>query len=273
MIMGRTRVLTTVVSSNRAWTDLCATAADSHIWRALALADIRAKYRMSTFGTLWITLSMGVMAVSIGLIYGQFFGQDISSYLPYFTAGMLAWTFMSSALNEATTALTASGTWIKGSSLPISFYVMRMVQRNFLIFLHNIIVLALVWLYFRWNIDAASLLSLPGLAIVYAFLAGCSIVIAFACVRYRDIPPMVGAITQFVFFASPIIWLPDQLKVGRFLLDYNPVAYMIAVLRDPVLGRPVSAGTWIIAVLLAAGALAAAAAVYYRYRDRIAYWV
>ena len=260
-------------SANRAWADLVATAADNHVWRALAFADIRSKYRFSKLGTLWITLSMGVMAVSIGLIYGQFFSQDVSIYLPYFTAGMVAWTFMSSVINEATQTLSSSGTWIKGSNLPISFYVMRMLQRNFIILLHNLVIVVLVWLYFRWGMTFSSLLSLLGLGIVYAFLAGCSIIVAFACVRYRDIPPMVSALTQFVFFASPIIWLPDQLKVGQFLLTLNPVAYMIAVVRDPVLGRPVPLTTWMVAIALAAAALAAAALVYSRYRDRIAYWV
>lgn len=266
-------VLLSATSLARARSDLRATLVESRVWRALAFADIRAKYRLSTLGTLWITMSMGVMSVSIGLIYGQFFGQDIASYLPYFTVGMLAWTFMSSTLNEATTALTGSGAWIKGSSLPIAFYVMRMVQRNFIIFLHNLIVLVLVWLYFRWELEPAAMLALPGLAIVYGFLAGASVLIAFSCVRYRDIPPMIGALMQFVFFASPIIWLPDQLKVGRLLLTLNPVAYMIAVVRDPVLGRTVPPGTWAIALLLAATTLAAAAVVYTRYRNRIAYWV
>ena len=273
MAHDNTTVVMTSADADRAWADLRATAADNRVWRALAFADIRAKYRLSTFGTLWITLSMGVLSISIGLIYGQFFGQDISSYLPYFTVGMVAWTFMASAFNEATTALISAGTWIKGSSLPISFYVMRMVQRNFIIFLHNLLIVLLVWAYYRWDLHLSALLSLAGLAIVYAFLVGTSLMIAFACVRYRDIPPMVGALMQFVFFATPIIWLPDQLKVGQLLLTLNPIAYMIAVVRDPILGRPVPIETWAMAILLAIVALAGAVLVYRRYRNRIAYWV
>ncbi len=29
------------------------------------------------------------MALAIGLFYGQFFGQDMHSYLPYFTASFI----------------------------------------------------------------------------------------------------------------------------------------------------------------------------------------
>ena len=186
---------------------------------------------------------------------------------------MVVWTFIAAVANEATQALIASGTWIKGSSLPISFYVMRMLQRNFIILLHNLLIVLLVWLYFRWDLPASALLSIVGLALVYACLAGAAIVIAFVCVRYRDIPPMIGALTQFVFFATPIMWLPDSPKVGQLLVTLNPVAYLIAVARDPLLGRPVPLETWLVALALTVGALALAAWVYTRYRNRIAYWV
>jgi ABC-type polysaccharide/polyol phosphate export permease len=263
----------TDASSIRAWSDLRATFTDNYVWRALGRADIRSKHRYTRLGSLWITLSTGVSAFSIGLIYGQFFGQDVSTYLPYFVAGMVAWTFMASVLNEATQALISAGTWIKGSNLPISFYVMRMVQRNFLIFLHNLAILVLVWLYFRWSVPATALLAVPGLAIVYVCIVAWAVIIAFACVRYRDVPPMVGALTQFVFFASPILWFPEQLKIGTLLLWLNPVAYLIVIVRDPVLGRPVSLATFAVAMVITLVSLGLAVLLYRRYRDRVAYWV
>ncbi len=250
-----------------------ATFDDSYVWRALARADIRSKHRYTKLGTLWITLSTGVTALSIGLIYGQFFGQDVSTYLPYFVAGMVVWTFMASVLNEATQTLITAGTWIKGASLPITFYVMRMVQRNFLIFLHNLAILILVWLYFRWSVPATAILAIPGLAIVYVCLTAWGLIISFACVRYRDIPPMIGALTQFVFFASPILRVPEQLKVGTLLLTLNPVNYLIAIVRDPVLGRPVPFSSFAVALAITLTSLGLAFLVYRRYRDRVAYWV
>jgi ABC-type polysaccharide/polyol phosphate export permease len=259
--------------SNRAWSDLWSIGTNSFVWRALAWADIRSKYRFSTLGTFWITLSMGVSAVSIGLIYGQFFGQDLQTYLPYFTAGMIIWTFIASAISESTQTLIGASAWIKGASLPVSFHIMRMLQRNFIIMLHNMVILVALWLYFRWDLKPEALLSIVGLGITYVFLIGVSMVIAYACVRYRDIPPAVLALMQFVFFASPIIWQPEQLKVGQFLLKWNPVVYLLAVTRDPLIGRPVGLADFAIAAVLALISLAVGALVYRRYRGRVAYWV
>jgi ABC-type polysaccharide/polyol phosphate export permease len=259
--------------SHRAWSDLSAIVTNSFVWRALAWADIRSKYRFSTFGTFWITLSMGVSAVSIGLIYGQFFGLELRVYLPYFTAGMIIWTFIASAISEATQTLIGASAWIKGASLPISFHIMRMLQRNFIVMLHNMVILGLLWLYFRWELKPEALLSLVGLGITYIFLIGASMIIAYACVRFRDIPPAVQALMQFVFFASPIIWQPEQLKFGQFLLQWNPIVYLLAVTRDPLIGRPVGPADFAIALLLALASLAVGALVYRRYRGRVAYWV
>jgi len=80
--------------ADRALRDLRDVVVRSTIWSSLANADIRSKYRLSTFGSLWITLTTGAMALAIGLFYGQFFGQDMHSYLPYFTASFITWTFI-----------------------------------------------------------------------------------------------------------------------------------------------------------------------------------
>jgi len=78
--------LASATDADKALRDLRDVVVRSTIWTSLAYADIRSRYRLSTFGSLWITLTTGALALAIGLFYGQFFGQDMHSYLPYFTA-------------------------------------------------------------------------------------------------------------------------------------------------------------------------------------------
>src|ERR1700733_10268024 len=170
---------------NRALRDLREVVLRSTIWSSLARADIRSKYRLSTFGSLWITLTTGAMALAIGLFYGQFFGQDMHSYLPYFTANIITWTFIASVLGEASLTLVGSGNLIKSSQMPIVFHIMRMLQRNLIIVLHNAVVLAAVWPFVRWSLYSSAVLSLVGMVLLYLFLVGMSGVIAIICVRYR----------------------------------------------------------------------------------------
>jgi ABC-type polysaccharide/polyol phosphate export permease len=261
------------IDTERAVRDLRDVFVRSMMWSSLASADIRSKYRLSTFGSLWITMTTGAMVLAIGLFYGQFFGQDMHSYLPYFTASYITWSFIASVFGEASTTLVGSGNLIKSSQMPIVFHIMRMMQRNLIIVLHNAIVLFAIWPFVRWSLYPSALLSLVGLVLLYLFLVGVSAIIGIICVRYRDIPPLIQVLIQFLFFLTPIIWYPEQIHSGKKILALNPVSYMLIVVRDPVLGRPVEIQTWIIAIFLAAASVLAGSLMYMRFRRRIAYWV
>jgi ABC-type polysaccharide/polyol phosphate export permease len=261
------------IDTERAVRDLRDVFVRSMMWSSLASADIRSKYRLSTFGSIWITMTTGAMVLAIGLFYGQFFGQDMHSYLPYFTASYITWSFIASVFGEASTTLVGSGNLIKSSQMPIVFHIMRMMQRNLIIVLHNAVVLAAIWPFVRWTLHPSAVLSLVGLVLLYLFLVGVSAVIAIVCVRYRDIPPLIQVLIQFLFFLTPIVWYPENIHRGMAVLQLNPVSYMLIIVRDPILGRPVEIQTWIIAITLAAASLIAGSLMYVRFRRRIAYWV
>jgi ABC-type polysaccharide/polyol phosphate export permease len=268
-----TILMASSIDTDRALRDLRDVVVRSTIWSSLAHADIRSKYRLSTFGSLWITLTTGALALAIGLFYGQFFGQDMHGYLPYFTASYITWTFIASVLGEASLTLVGAGNLIKSSQMPIVFHILRMLHRNLIIVLHNSVVLIAIWPFVRWSLHPSAVLSLAGLVLLYLFLVGASAVIAIICVRYRDVPPLIQVFIQFLFFLTPIIWYPEQLRFGAEFLKWNPMTYMLMIVRDPILGRPVEIQTWIIAIGLSAASLIAGSLMYVRFRRRIAYWV
>ena len=259
--------------AERLITELSPIVTRSATWRSLAFADIRSKYRRTFIGPWWITVSNGFTALIIGLVSGRFLGSDMSTYLPFFVAGMTIWGFVSSSLLEGSSTLIYAGGLIKASNLPISFYVLRMVQRNFIIFLHNILVVPMVWLFLPWHAGWHAVLAIPGLALVYIFTVGAATIVGMVCARYRDIPPIVATGVQLFFFISPIIWMPEQLHSGQLVMDLNPVSYLLAVVRDPVLGRPVPLESWLYAVATALTSALLAIFIYVRYRRRLVFWV
>jgi ABC-type polysaccharide/polyol phosphate export permease len=218
-------------------------------------------------------MATGAIAISIGLVYGQFFGQSVESYLPYFTASYITWIFISSTIGEGSTSLIMAGHLIKSAHLPIVFHVLRTVQRNLIVLVHNTLVLLMVWLYFRWEIGPQALLTVLGFILLYFFLVGASMVLAIICVRYRDMPSFIQMFTQFLFFVSPVIWQPEHLRFASSVLALNPMSYMLIVVRDPILGRAVELETWLVAATLTLITVLAGAAFYIRFRDRVAYWV
>src|SRR5690348_3195559 len=110
------------------------------IWLLLAWQDIRLRYRRSTLGPFWITLSMGITIGMTGLLYGSLFHIRMIEYFPTFASGMLIWSFISSSLSEGSNIFIESESFLKRIRLPYSTFVFRTVTRNLIIFLHNFVI-------------------------------------------------------------------------------------------------------------------------------------
>jgi lipopolysaccharide transport system permease protein len=254
------------------WTVLAPIVTQNRTWRALAAFDIRSKYRRTSLGPWWITISNALFALIIGLVSGRFLGSDMTTYLPFFVTGLTIWNFIGSGLVEGSQTLILAGGMIKASNLPIAFYVLRMVHRNFIILMHNILVVPVIWLFLPWPVSWTAIYTIFGFATIYVFVTSMSLIVGIVCTRYRDIPPIVQAVVQLLFFVSPIIWMPDQLRGGQLVLAFNPIAHLLSLARDPLLSRPVSPETWLIAFGTAILSAAIASAFYVRYRTRVVYW-
>jgi lipopolysaccharide transport system permease protein len=241
-------------------------------WRALAAGDIRSKYRRTFLGPWWITTTNAITALIMGLVAGRFLGFDTKNYLPHFMISVTIWNFISSSLSEACYTMINAGGMIKAVDMPILIHVMRMVQRNLIIFLHNIAIVPIIWLIFPWPLGFGTLLCIPGLVIVYVFVVSASTMISMICVRYRDVPPVVGALLQLLFFVSPIIWIPSKIQGGELIVGLNPIAYLLAITRDPLMGNLPSLINWAGAVFFVALLTAAMVYIYTRYRSRVVYW-
>src|SRR5262245_37795008 len=61
-------------------------------WGILAWKEIRRQYRRSTFGPFWITFSMAIFIVLLGILYSQLFDRSLADYIPHLTVGYIAWT-------------------------------------------------------------------------------------------------------------------------------------------------------------------------------------
>jgi ABC-type polysaccharide/polyol phosphate export permease len=205
-------------------------------WLYSAWMDTKQKYRRSVLGPFWISLSLAIFVLSIGILWSQLFKIDISTYLPYFCAGLLLWTFISGVINESCNVFIKSQNIIKQVKLPLSIYVLNLVMRHFIILAHNFIVFVGVAFWFKINFLTEIIYVLPAL-IIYAFTAfWVSILVGIFCTRFRDIEQIIPAIIQIVFFITPIIWKIELIGKKAYFLGMNPFYHFIEILRAPLLG-------------------------------------
>lgn len=241
----------------------------------LGWQDIKQRYRRSTVGPFWITISMGVMIACIGIVFGQIFNSPMKEYLPHLAAGIIFWALISGVINDGCLSFVEAEGMIKQLPIPLFVHIIRIVWRNILILIHNLVILPVVILLLGVPITLHIFLILPGIALVLVNLTWMALLLGVVCTRFRDMPNIIASILQVAFYLTPIIWMPYLLpeRAGTTLLDINPFYHLLEIIRSPFLGQLPNGISWFFALGMAVVGWALTLKVFGRYQHRIAYWL
>lgn len=242
-------------------------------WAYLAYSDLKHNYNRTLLGPLWASLQWGLTIVIKGFVFALIFKVELASYLPFLTAGLLLWQWMSNMMTQGVTVFITNRAIIESISMPMSFHVFRSVFFLFLYFCNHMVVFAIVAVVFRVAVSTVSFLAIGGVALIY--LSGLCVVAAFgvAGARIRDVIPLVGALVNLGFFVTPIMWQREMLGARTWIADWNPLYHYIELVRAPLLGHAPAELSWWVAGGCTAGLLLVALAVFGRYRKQIPYWL
>lgn len=242
-------------------------------WTSLALLDIKHKYRRSVLGPLWITISMFVLILGVGLLYSQLFRMDLREYLPYIALGDIVWIYISTAIQEGCTTFTASENLIRSMRLPMTLHVMRLVTRTFIVFLHGAIAYIPFALYLKVQPELIWLLAVVGIAAIVIATIPVAALFGVLSARFRDLQPAISNFMQLGFFMTPIIWKADMLGPHRWVADINPIYHFIQLVRMPLMGQfPASLSYAYVAVFIVV-AFVISTPILAANRRKISFWV
>jgi ABC-2 type transport system permease protein len=266
---------------SKAFGDMSAGWRHRQLWGHLGWQDIKQRYRRSVLGPLWITISMAVTAVALGLLYSTLFAQDPGFFLPYVTVGFIVWGFIAGCVNEGAEVFIANEGLIKHLPAPISVHVFRLVWRQTLFFVHNLAVY-LVMIIIFWehlDIDSSVMLAVPAFGLLMLNGGWVALLVGIVSTRFRDIPPVTQSVVTLMFFMTPIVWVYDQLLSDPRAADrakfveLNPFLHYVEIIRRPMLGQSFEARHWIVVGALTLAGWLVAVLFLRNYRARVSYWV
>ncbi|TDB77229.1 MULTISPECIES: ABC transporter permease [unclassified Micromonospora] len=209
--------------------------------RILVKRDLAVKYQQSVLGYLWSLiepLGMGAIYFFVfGVLYSgdtsRHLGQAADSYPLFLITGIFAWMWTSSALSEATGALTGQSRLITTMNVPRQVFPIGRVTGRFAEYVAGLPILVAVAAVYaaHGRIDPGwSLLALPLAVLVQAtLLIGLSLLLSAVNVLMRDVERFMRLIVRVLFYATPIIYplslvrdseLPGWLKVAY---ELNPL--------------------------------------------------
>lgn len=243
------------------------------LWFYLACQDVRLRYRRSKIGPFWITLSMAVFCVSLGLVYSQLFKADVREYLPFLSVGFVFWGLIAGMLGEYPNVFVENAGYLKDIRINPCAILLRLACRHLITFAHNLLILVGIYLYFGFFPGIIGLWAVPGLVLVVCNLFAIGVSLALCGARFRDIAPITQSLLQVLFFISPVTWLPRLLPADHWVMVANPIAFYLDLVRSPLLGHPPSAQSWWVALGTLVVFSLLAAGLYRQKAARIPFWV
>lgn len=218
-------------------------------WIQLSWFDIKSRYRRTTIGPMWIVLVTAFTVGAIGFVYGSLFKLEIRDFVPYLAIGLILWTWMATSLIESGTSFLSYKFIILNLPVHPTSVVLRVVVRNFFIFLHNFIVVIFIFLLFGMKPSAEILMVIPGIFLVICTIFSLSLVIAFVCARFRDLQQALVALLSLGILVTPVIWSVEILDERRAYIAYlNPFTHLLDLIRLPLLGQMPNLTSWVIAL-------------------------
>ncbi|AZA10254.1 MULTISPECIES: galactan export ABC transporter permease subunit Wzm/RfbD [Corynebacterium] len=263
-----------------AWKDLTFGFSQHELWLQLGWQDIKQRYRRSVLGPLWITIATGVMALALGLLYSVLFKIPVAEFLPHVTVGLIMWGFIAGCIKEGSEVFIANEGLIKQLPSALSVHVYRLVWKQTLFLAHNMVIWAILMLIFPRPLGWDLALAVPGLALLIINGVWVSMFFGIVATRYRDFSPLLEALTQLLFYVTPIVWTTETLYAQggavserAAIAKLNPLYHYMEIVRDPLIGKPIEAENWIVVGVCTVVGLFLALLAMKRWRFRVSYWV
>ena len=228
---------------------------------------LNVRYRQSVLGPAWAIIQPLAMMAVFTFVFARLvrIPSDGAPYALFAYAGLLPWTFFSTAVSSGTTSLTSHASLVTKVAfpreiIPATYIVAAAVD---LAIGSSILVLLAAWHHYPLSLHIFYGVPIVcGLAVLALAVA---LILSAIHVQMRDVGVALPVALQLAMFASPVLYplaaVPSHLRV---LYTLNPLAGYVDGFRRVVLGLPLDYGALALSVGWTAAALPVAYAVFKR---------
>jgi ABC-type polysaccharide/polyol phosphate export permease len=182
------------------------------LWGRLGWLEVRRRYSRTVIGPFWSAISLAMFVLALGSVGTGLWNKQASEYVPFLAAGMVVWVTMSTIIVESCALFISGSNMVRQMQFNYSVMVYALVWRNFIVFAHNLIVFVLACIVFGKNpFSWATVLVVPGLALLIVNCVWISLLLGMFCLRFRDVQQLVAGLIQIAMFVTPIFWPPEDM--------------------------------------------------------------
>jgi lipopolysaccharide transport system permease protein len=201
-----------------------------------ATSKTKARYARTSLGSFWLGISTLLTVLCLGSIYGRVFNVvDFREYFIYLGFGLVIWTPICEAINQAPLIFSKNSNSLKNSRLKPIFFVCQewafQVQSFVQAFLMVYLALLILSPNIIWNLGS-SILHFINLGL---FIFWLQLLISILGSKFTDLFQLLPVITNLVFLLSPILYKKENLGSFNFIADFNPIYQILRLLRTSLI--------------------------------------
>lgn len=197
----------------------------------LVRTDFKLRYQGSLLGYTWSLLKPLLLFVILYVVFVNFLkiGDAIPHFPVYLLLGIVLWNFFVEMTVQSLGAIVGRGDLIRKIRIPRWMIVFSSSISATINVLLSLIIVAVFIVVNQVPLSIGFLMLPVYLAMIYILALGCSLFLAAAYVKFRDLNYIWEVILQAGFYATPIIY-PLQMINNEFIekiLLLNPMAMAI----------------------------------------------
>jgi lipopolysaccharide transport system permease protein len=198
----------------------------------LAWANMKARYRKTYAGFLWVIINPLMSYGAQSLVFRIFLKLNIPNYFLFLLGGLLPWIFIMQTLDMSTTIFTRNAALLRSFKINPTVILCSQLLDNLINFLAAFLIL-LIPITYMSNSYSLGLLFLPvALGILIVGVFGFSWLLATAQIFYKDIPYVVQFMSSILFFLTPVFYPRSYVPANlQWMIEINPFYAMIHPFR------------------------------------------
>ena len=191
--------------------------------------------------------------------------------IPWIAVSLVIWNYIQLVVNDSSTLLEFAP--LGSFRVNILDVVGINVFKNFILLLHNMIIIFFVFLIFQLNVSLITFTFIYGLFLIGMTAIPVQIIISTLCLRYRDFTQIVQSLLFLIFIMTPIFWKPEILEGRRFfIVKYNLVYHYIETMRSPLLFGKINLESTLIATITSILFILIAWLIHNKTEKKLVYW-
>ncbi len=197
--------------------------------------EIKARYRASILGPMWIVIYPLLTATILSIVFGQFIRIKTGnvSYFLFLLSGLVYWNFFQQAITLAKDSLVWNRDLIVKTAFPREVLPLSLVLSKLPDFFVYLTILFFLYFLNGYEFNLLLFMVIIPLIPLILFSTGIALIASLANAVFRDFGRLIEFFLMILFYITPIVYSPGDIPAKyKSIILINPLSLMITFNRS-----------------------------------------